>query len=326
MARYLLATPRWKTRGASMAAALASGVYRTGRYATAAPNDRWAWLGGAVNAQAQMLQLLLERHADASTLDGAVRALAAQKCGCGWPTLDDAAQAMTAATAYAAHEKLVPFEAVATSGDTRLGSASFGRTVKTVSLTIPVTRVRGSSIVVSVSGGGRLHYMVLYTYRIADNSPGQLAGLRVIRTVMPAGGITPIATMDLAAPSDAVSVPAGAVYDVGVRVIVDHPVDGVMIEDPIPAGMEAVDAAFRTASTSSVAQTDSWSIADRQIYADRVTAYAGHLDPGVYEMHYLVRTVTPGTYGWPGTRAYLRNAPEEFGRSAFATVTVKQSP
>lgn len=324
--RYLLATPQWRARGASMAAALTSGVYRTGRYATAAPSDRWAWLGSTVNAQAQMLQLLLERHAGAETLDGAVRALAAQRCGCGWPTLDDAAQAMTAAVAYAAHEKLVPFQAVASSGGTRLGAASFGRTAKTVRLTVPATRVRGSSVDVAASGGGTLHYVVLYTYRVADDAPGQLAGLRVIRTVMPAGGTTPIATMDLAALRDPVSVPAGAVYDIGVRVIVDHPVDGVTIEDPIPAGMEAIDAAFRTASTSTVAQTDSWSIADRQIYADRVTAYAAHLEPGVYEMHYLARTVTPGTYGWPGTRAYLRNAPEEFGRTAFATVRVKESP
>jgi uncharacterized protein YfaS (alpha-2-macroglobulin family) len=326
IARYLLATPQWRARGMAMADALTTGVYRTGRYATASTNDRWAWLGSTVNAQAQMLQLLLERHADAQTLDGAVRALASQNCGCGWPTLDDAAQAMVAATAYAAYEKLVPFEAVASAGGARLGSASFGRTAKTVTLAIPAKRVRGSSVELAVSGGGTLHYVVLYTYRVADNAPGQLAGLRVTRTVLPAGATTPIATMDLSALHDAVSVPAGAVYDIGVRVIVDHPVDGVMIEDPIPAGMEAIDAAFRTSSTSTVAQTDSWSIADRQIYADRVTAYAAHLEPGVYEMHYLVRTVTPGTYGWPGARAYLRNAPEEFGRSAFATVTVKASP
>jgi len=33
-------------------------------------------------------------------------------------------------------------------------------------------------------------------------------------------------------------------------------------------------------------------------------------------MHYLVRSVTPGTYRWPGARAYLRAAPEQFGRTA----------
>ena len=323
VARYLLTLPQWKPRGSAMARALASSVYRTGRYATAPAGDRWAWLGSTVDAQAQMLQLLLDRHAGSEELDGVVRALGAQQCGCGWPTLDDAAQAMVAVSAYASREKLVPFEAVATSGDARLASASFGSTAKTVTLTIPASRVRGASVDLTASGGGTLHYVVRSTYRVADNAPGQLAGLRVTRTVEAVGDTTPTATMDLAALHGIVSVPAGSVYDVGVRLIVDHPVDDVVIDDPIPAGMEAIDAAFRTSSTSTVTKTDSWSIADRQVYADRVTAYATHLEPGIYEMHYLVRTVTPGTYGWPGTRAYLRSAPEQFGRAAFATVKIQ---
>jgi alpha-2-macroglobulin len=70
-------------------------------------------------------------------------------------------------------------------------------------------------------------------------------------------------------------------------------------------------------------QADSWDIENQQIYADRVTAYAEHLDPGIYEMHYLVRAVTPGRYSWPGARAFLRDAPEEFGRSAFSTLVVQ---
>ena len=55
-----------------------------------------------------MLQLLLERQAPAEQLDGAVRALVAQQCRCGWPTSDDTASAVTALSAYAATEKFVP--------------------------------------------------------------------------------------------------------------------------------------------------------------------------------------------------------------------------
>jgi hypothetical protein len=103
-----------------------------------------------------------------------------------------------------------------------------------------------------------------------------------------------------------------------VQVIVDHPVDRLVIEDPLPAGLEAVDEALRTSSTPILAKSDSWQIENQQIYADRVTAYAEHLEPGIYEMHYLARAVTPGSYRWPSARAYLRDAPEEFGRTAFA--------
>ncbi|WP_371357491.1 hypothetical protein, partial [Hydrocoleum sp. CS-953] len=39
--------------------------------------------------------------------------------------------------------------------------------------------------------------------------------------------------------------------------------------------------------------------------------------------HYLVRSVTPGTFIWPGAEARLQYAPEEFGRSATTTLVVK---
>ena len=72
-----------------------------------------------------------------------------------------------------------------------------------------------------------------------------------------------------------------------------------------------------------VPQSDSWEIDASQIYRDRVIAFAQHLDPGVYGLHYLVRAVTPGTFAWPGGRAYLQDAPEQFGRSAATTLTVR---
>jgi len=131
-----------------------------------------------------------------------------------------------------------------------------------------------------------------------------------------------LATMDLLAAPAPLEVAAGRVFDIGVRTIVDHPVDRIVIEDPLPAGFEAVDTSFRTTLQAIVPQSDSWQIDATQIYRDRVIAYAQHLDPGVYDVHYLVRSVTPGTFRWPGARAYLQDAPEEFGRSASSTLTV----
>ncbi|MBE9104245.1 hypothetical protein IQ229_04605 [Nostoc cf. edaphicum LEGE 07299] len=49
---------------------------------------------------------------------------------------------------------------------------------------------------------------------------------------------------------------------------------------------------------------------------DRIIAYADHLEPGVYSLHYLVRSVTPGTFSWSGAEVHLQYAPEEFGRTA----------
>jgi len=316
LARYLLRTPGWEAKGASLADGLVQSVYRTGRYASATMQTRWAWLGSTVAAQGQMLQLLIERKAPVEELDGALGQLAAQACNCGWPTLDAAADAMTAISEYAAHEKLTPFDATIAQGGAPLFSSHFGTDASSQTFAIGAASLKKGELTVRATGGGTVHYVVLYTYPVAADAPGQLAGLRVMREVRPAGEAGTVASMDLASIRDPFALAAGGVYDVGVRVIVDHPVDGVAIEDPLPAGFEAIDASLQTASTATVARADSWAIANRQIYADRVTGYASHLEPGVYEMHYLVRSVTPGTYRWPGARAYLRAAPEQFGRTA----------
>jgi hypothetical protein len=69
---------------------------------------------------------------------------------------------------------------------------------------------------------------------------------------------------------------------------------------------------------------DSWEIGYQTIHRDRVTAYGDRLGPGVYQLHYLARSVTPGTFEWPGAEVHLQYAPEEFGRSASVTLEVKE--
>jgi uncharacterized protein YfaS (alpha-2-macroglobulin family) len=144
----------------------------------------------------------------------------------------------------------------------------------------------------------------------------------VVRTVREAGGDTTLTSMDLAPLPQPLTFAPGNVFDIGVRVIVDHPVDRVVIDDPLPAGFEALDTSFQTTAAYYQPLASDWQIDYQQIFSDRITAFAQHLDPGVYDFHYLARSVTPGDFLWPGTRAYLLNAPEQFGRAAFATAHI----
>jgi uncharacterized protein YfaS (alpha-2-macroglobulin family) len=63
----------------------------------------------------------------------------------------------------------------------------------------------------------------------------------------------------------------------------------------------------------------------QEIYRNRVISFSSHLEAGSYAVHYLVRSVTPGTYAWPGASAQLQYAPEEFGRSAVSQLVVTGS-
>jgi uncharacterized protein YfaS (alpha-2-macroglobulin family) len=320
LARFLLQTPGWQSQGAALADRLQQTLYVTGRYSAANVSTQWGWMGSTVDAQAQMLQLLIERRAPAEQVDGAVRELVAQQCRCGWPTIDDTASATMALSAYAATEHLGTASATVTAGGATVASAKFGSVASSQSVTLPASSVKGGALDVAAQGG-TMHYLVLYSYPIPANAPGQLAAFRVIRSIQPPGSANALATMDLAAAAP-FDVAAGKVFDIGVRVIVDHPVDRLLIEDPLPAGFEAVDTSFQTTLQTLVPQSDSWEIDTQQIYRDRVMAFAEHLGPGVYDVHYLVRSVTPGTFVWPGAKAYLRDAPEQFGRSASTQLRV----
>ncbi len=172
------------------------------------------------------------------------------------------------------------------------------------------------------SGSGTLHYLLSYAYALGSDAPGRLSGLRVRRTISQANVHTPLATIDIAAQNEPLAFPAGEVYDVAVQVVADHPVDRVLITDPLPAGFEALDTSFRTTAAYYQPLSDDWQIDYQQIYRDRVVAFAQHLDSGVYTLHYLARSVTPGEFLWPGTSAYLLNAPEQFGRAAFRRVRI----
>lgn len=148
-------------------------------------------------------------------------------------------------------------------------------------------------------------------------------GLRITRTIRPANQEKVLYTAGLYV-NDSLKVPVGQVYDIGLEIITDHPVDHVLITDPLPAGFEAVDNSFQTSTPYFKARGDRWTAGYQTTYKDRILAYGDKLNPGVYTLHYLVRSVTPGTFNYPGAEAHLQYAPEEFGRSASTTLVVEE--
>jgi uncharacterized protein YfaS (alpha-2-macroglobulin family) len=180
-----------------------------------------------------------------------------------------------------------------------------------------------SPLLLTKEGTGTLHYVVSYEYEPINGQPGAINGLRLLREIRPANKSDVLDSIGVGVPAQPISLPAGNVFDIGLQIITDHYVDHVIIDDPLPAGFEAVDTSFAT-STQYFQATSAWEIDYQTVGRDRVTAFASALTPGVYALHYLVRTVTPGTYVWPGAEAHLQYAPEDFGRTASSTVTVTQ--
>jgi uncharacterized protein YfaS (alpha-2-macroglobulin family) len=327
LARYLTRFPDWQQQSRAMATKLQETVYETGRAAPINLPTGWQWLNSATTGQAEALQLAIAQKAKPEVVDRLLQALLNQRRNGTWQSTSDNAEALTALVAYSRLQPTPPnFEAIAQLGDKTLASAQFRGYQKSSSETqIPIKDLpRGrNDLLLKKSGEGILHYLVSYRYRLQGNQPGRLNGLRITRTIRPANQEKALYRTGLVAP-DPLKLPAGQVYDVGLEVITDHPVDHVIVTDPLPAGFEAVDNSFQTSTPYFQAQGDSWQLAYQAIYKDRVVAYSDRLDPGVYTLHYLVRSVTPGTFVYPGAEAHLQYAPEEFGRSAAATLEVTE--
>jgi uncharacterized protein YfaS (alpha-2-macroglobulin family) len=324
LARLLLVSPSYKERGAAEAHALNDRVYITGATAMLNTPARYAWFTKPVVAQSQMTRLLLAQHADATVLDRLTRSLLALRTNGSWGCACQNAAALDALVDLA-RAAGPPANANAS---VTLGTASLAHVAffdhKTGSRNVhvpPAQLPAGPNTLAIATNPGPLHYAVTYSYRVTGDQRGRLSGLRVTRIVHPAGATSAFATMGLAALTAPVETTAAKVFDIELQVITDHPIDRVQITDSLPAGMEAVDTSFKTSNAARPAQ--SWQIDDQQIYHDRIEAYADYLGPGVYTLHYLARTVTPGTFSWPGAQARLIDRPEEFGRSATATLVVK---
>jgi uncharacterized protein YfaS (alpha-2-macroglobulin family) len=109
-----------------------------------------------------------------------------------------------------------------------------------------------------------------------------------------------------------------------------------VIDDPIPAGLEAIDASLKTTSTrygspSQSRQTrgrddDWWSwgnpINHTELRDDRVALFGDEVRPGKYTYSYMVRATTSGTYLWPAAKISLMYEPEQFGTCAEGFVSV----
>ena len=326
LARYLSYLPNREADAASLTAQLEEILSQSGQAAILNLPESEEWFSSRTVAQAEMLRLQIVRQTAAELQDRTLRGLLALRRDGTWGSTYDNAQALAALVAYSKQQPAPPkFQAIAQlAGQTILSQTFTGYQQTSVNKTIPMQDLpRGRhDLILQKSGEGILHYLTAYRYQPQGVQPGRLNGLRVTRTLRPVQqnqimqriGLTPI--------SQPITLNAGEVFEVGVEMIVDHPVNQVIITDPLPAGLEAVDTTFQTNSSYFQTRGDSWQLNYQKIYKDRIVAYSDRLDAGVYVMHYLVRAVTPGVFQWPGVQTHLQYTPEEFGRSSSAVLQV----
>jgi uncharacterized protein YfaS (alpha-2-macroglobulin family) len=328
LARYLTNFPEWQSELETLITELEEVIYQTGRTATVNLSPEDQWMSSATVAQAEALQLMIAQNRQPELLNKLLQSLLDLRTNGMWNNGYDNAAALTALVAYSDTESNPENLAVDVQlGTQKLGSVQLNSTDNTNwNLTLPLKELPPgkNNLIITPSGEEKLNYVVAFNYLLTGNQPGRFNGVRVDRKVRLANDNQVLENLGLSTKETPFKVLPGQVFDMGLELIVDHRVNHVMIEDPLPAGMEAIDSGFQISNQAVQAQADSWQIDYQTIYKDRIFAYADNLEPGVYQLHYLVRSVTPGEFLWPGAKAHLQYAPEEFGRTTSSTLVVSQ--
>jgi len=132
----------------------------------------------------------------------------------------------------------------------------------------------------------------------------------------------------------------GDVIRVKLTVIAPTDLYYVVVEDPLPAGCEAVDTTLNTTSVVgeqpgmrnlTAEEEDAWYrwygwgwwwFSHSEIRDEKVALFATYLPRGTYEYSYIMRASVPGTYNVIPATAYEMYFPEVFGRSDGGRFTI----
>jgi len=182
---------------------------------------------------------------------------------------------------------------------------------------------QGLPVKIDKTGPGTLHYGLRLTYSPKRPLEARDEGFAVYKTLSGLDG-KPLA-----------GIKAGQIVLVTLEVLAAKESLFVVVDDPLPAGFEAVNPTFETESEEAagklwqaVRDDDGgawwrwWGFNHVEMRDDRVVLFADSLPAGVHKHRYLARALTPGTFQMPGSKAERMYAPETFGRSGEQTVQI----
>jgi uncharacterized protein YfaS (alpha-2-macroglobulin family) len=312
----------------------------TNQAVVSATGSHWAELSPAtkgwimatdVQTSASVLDALVRLRPEHPLVTSTVRWLmTVRREGGAWETTHDSAMSLLALTDF-----------LASSGELAPGGFTWqveinGLPKQNGSVADAASRVSASQLVVPMAelklgenqvdflrtlGAGQLYYTLqLKTLVQADDMPSASHGFSVAREYL-----APNAAAD-ATPAGRVH--AGDLVQVRLTVVAPTYLHDVVIEDPLPAGLEPVDTRLKSTSLAAAnavraAQTPGWQPWSHvDVRSDRVALFATYLPKGVYQYVYLARASLPGDYRVLPTSGREQYFPEVNARADGRRFTV----
>lgn len=306
-----------------------------------ADGDLYSWLfDSTTRTDAMVLSALLNDNPKHPLAERLARGLLEARRGGAWRSTQETAYALLALENYRKkQEAAVPnFEAVISFGKQELGrSQHHGRSFDTKAMFLPMSALprQGSRLTFEKRGEGTLFYQALLRY-----SPDVPPRAPLDHGFVVSQGLHTVTRGDLPAAVEQGIAPSETRFGAGSvvlgQILVTTPTarDYVVIEAPLPAGLEAIDTELAINSREGLDDdgeqrprrfmpgpwAQAWS--RRELRDDRVLFFINHMPPGAYRYRYFARATSAGHFVLPPVTTQEMYAPENFGRNGALEVEV----
>jgi alpha-2-macroglobulin len=299
----------------------------------------WFW-NSSIRSTAIVLESLVRRGNDSTFAPGMVRWLLAARKDGRWGNTQENALALGALVEYYRRfEKEVPdFKSAVTLGEKTIARETFaGRSSESRAREVPMKELlagtepgRKMPLDFRKEGPGTLYYAALLRYIVdASQYAAMDQGIAVERIYQ--------IERDGKTGEPASTCAAGDLVRVTLTLKLPKERRYVAVTDPLPAGLEPVEAWFATTAAGLAReqreaedQGGDWmtwwqrgGFDHVERHDDRVLLFATRLSEGSHTFSYLARATTAGSFRAASARAEEMYEPEVFGRTASAAVEVK---
>ncbi len=300
------------------------------------------YLDSETRTTAIVLRALLHAKPDHPLAKQIVGGLLGKRDGAAWRSTQETAWALLALGDYRrAQEKVVPnMTARVFLGDDVVAEHPFeGRSLTANLDKVPTKQLVAAGntpLAFSVEGQGTLFYEARLKY-VRKKLPSDVLdrGFFVEKRLRKVTPETLEEALAVVPKSSLADFAGGDLVLADIVVVTPKPRRFVAIDDPLPAGFEAIDMRLATSSRrpgfsmrgggSNEDDEDGggWASYTKEIRDDRVLFFVDDLPAGVYRYRYLARATSLGSFVVPPTKAEEMYAPEVFGRTPAGKITVK---
>lgn len=297
-----------------------------------------AWLDSGARTQAMVLRALAARGKH-PLLSELARGLMGSRKNGKFRTTQEGAWALLALDDYRRVAEPEPprFSAAISLGGERLGGAAFQASPPlTQRIEVPLAKLLGrpsEALVFEKTGSGKLFYEARLRYVRRELPRQPLDSGFYVEKSLHAVSAEALGKGGIGAPAGVASqLAAGALVLVDLTLVTPAARQYVVIDDALPAGLEAIDPKLMTTAGWLRDAGDGGGGEAAEVRApyersevrdDRVLFFADSLPAGLWHYRYLARATTLGRFVLPPTRVEEMYEPEVFGRTGAAEVTVR---